>query len=357
MDDLNLLKALCETFGPSGAEDPVKDKILDELGGIAERVREDRVGNLILALPGRDRSRKIMVSAHMDEVGFMVSGIEDGYLKFQTVGGIDPRVLCGRRVRILHDGRYVEGVTGSKAVHHQTREERGTATKVRDMYIDVGQFEEGEDIPAAIGDYGTFVSEFVRFGENDRFIKAKAIDDRLGCAILIELARELSGTELPYDLYICFTRCEEIGYSGATVAAASIQPDVAVVLESTAVGDLAGTDDSARVAEAGQGGVLSLVDRSTIYDEDLIRFALQTGKEHGIPVQVKKWVSGGNDAGHIHKTGRGVRCLALSAPARYLHSPSTVICAQDYFSMRELLKHFLLEIKIPDAASGTRGNV
>ena len=350
MDNLDLLKELCETFGPSGWEDPVKEKILEELGPLSRLVREDRAGNLILTVSGTDHSRKVMVSAHMDEVGFMVSGIEDGYLKFRTVGGIDPRVLCGRRVQILHDGRYVNGVIGSKAVHHQTEEERSQATKVKDMYIDIGRFEEGEDIPAAMCDYGTFLSEFVRFGEEDRMIKAKAIDDRLGCAILIELARELAKkrTMLPYDLYICFTRCEEIGYSGATVAASVIQPDIAVVLESTAVGDLAGTEDHARVAETGAGGVLSLVDRSTIYDEDLIRFALATGEKHGIPVQVKKWVSGGNDAGHIHKSGRGVRCLALSAPARYLHSPSTVICAQDYFSMRDLLSHMLQDLQISD---------
>ena len=181
-------------------------------------------------------------------------------------------------------------------------------------------------------------------------MKGKALDDRLGCAVMIEAMRELYPIkdELYADLYFCFTVREEIGISGARVAAQNVAPDFAIVLETTAVADIANVKETSKVAKQGDGGAISLMDRSTIYDKGFINMALELSKEKNIPVQVKKYVSGGNDAGHIHKSGVGVRSLAISIPTRYLHSGNCVAYYGDYESARDIAYELLI------AACGSR---
>ncbi|MCQ2427179.1 MAG: M20/M25/M40 family metallo-hydrolase [Clostridia bacterium] len=350
---IELLRTLCGIFGPCGNEERVRDKIADILKDSGIASEKDRIGNLFVKIPGGgegydpENPVKIMISAHMDEVGFMVRDIDaDGYIRFICVGGIDPCVLCGKRVVFMGAEGEVKGVIASKAIHHKTAEERTTAVKIENMYVDIGA-EDYEDASRwlAVGDYGRFDSEFVRFGINDAFIKAPAIDDRLGCAVIIETLKRLAseGKKLPFDLIAGFTVREEIGKSGAGMAARRFLPDYSVVLESTAVADLPDVKPNSRVAAAGGGGVISLLDRSTIYDADLVSAALELGEKKGIPVQIKKYLSGGNDAGSIHKSAYGTACLAISAPSRYIHSAANVICAEDYFSIRELVYAILTE--------------
>lgn len=340
-DDLRieLLQTLCNTFGPTGSEEAVALSITPILDTIGYEYKTDRMGNITVHIPCPG-AKKLMVSAHMDEVGFIINEITDeGYLKFFNLGGIDPRVMCGKHVQIEGcDGHFVPGVIASKAIHHQTNDERNTATPVKDMYIDVGvkKKEEAEKL-IAIGNSGTFRSEFFRFGYEGAFIKGKAIDDRLGCAEMLYVLEKLIGIKVPLDLYFCFTVREEIGLSGARTAAQTIAPDYSVVLESTAVADLPDVPENSRVAELGKGGAVSLRDRSTIYDRGFIRFCLSLAERKNIPVQVKRYVSGGNDAGSIHKSGSGVRSLAISAPSRYIHSPACVVSTADYLSIGELL--------------------
>jgi endoglucanase len=240
----------------------------------------------------------------------------------------------------------VEGVIASKAIHHQTADERKKATKIADMYVDIGAASR-EDAQKYLerGDFGVFDSDFVIFGENGKLVKSKAIDDRLGCAVMIELLRRLKdeGKKLPFDLVCAFTVREEIGRSGAQVAAQRLRPDYAIVLESTAIADLPDVKANSRVAEVGKGGVISLVDRSTIYDRELVDGLLAVAKNNGIAAQIKKYVSGGNDAAHIHKSGSGVRTLAVSAATRYLHSASCVASIEDYESIKSLIYAFLCE--------------
>lgn len=344
---IELLKKLCLEFGPSGCEETVADEIERQLLGVASLTR-DRVGNLYARLDGDGEGLPtVMLSAHTDEVGFMVKHIEDsGYIRIAAVGGIDSRVLCGRHVTLRGDEGDVHGVIASKAIHHQTAEERKKATKIKDMYVDIGATSrEDAQRYLALGDYGVFDSDFVVFGENDKFIKSKAIDDRLGCAVMIELLRRLKaeGKKLPVNLVCAFTVREEIGRSGAQVAAQRICPDYAVVLESTAIADLPDVKPNSRVAEVGGGGVISIVDRSTIYDRDLVNGMLEIAKKNGIAAQTKKYVSGGNDAAHIHKSGVGVRTVAVSAATRYLHSASCVASIDDYEAIKELIYAFLCE--------------
>ena len=253
------------------------------------------------------------------------------------LGGIDSRVLCGRKVTFRGKEGDVSGVIASKAIHHQSAEERKNATKANDMYVDIGATsrEDAESVLSR-GDSGTFDSEFVIFGENDAYAKCKALDDRLGCVVMIETLRRIKkeGIELPFDLVCAFTVREEIGISGATAAAHRFRPDYAIVLETTAIADLPDVPKNSRVSEVGNGGVVSLMDRSTIYNRDFVDGAMKIAEENGIPAQIKRYVSGGNDAGHIHKTADGTRCLAISAPTRYLHSASCVIAIRDFESIK-----------------------
>ena len=350
LSSTSLIEALSGAFGPSGCEDAVAKLIREQTADLGIEPYYDRLGNLCFCLGGGKNKKKIMLSAHMDEVGFMVTEITDkGYLKFSNVGGISPEVIAGRHVLVGDESRQVRGVIASKAIHHKDRDERLKPEKSDKLVIDIGaKSKEEANKLADVGTYVTFAPNFSRFGKDGRMLHSKALDDRFGCALLIELLRKLKKieNELPLEVHICFTTREEVGISGATVAANVIRPDYAIVLETTAVADLPDVDESRRVATLGEGGALSLMDRSTIYDRDLIALALDVAKENGIKVQVKKFVSGGNDAGHIHKSGTGVRTLALSAPTRYLHSPNCVACLDDYYSMLDLLYKFILTEKL-----------
>ena len=332
---LELLRELCLEFGPTGCEERVAELIKKKLGD--REYKTDRLGNLIVRVPN-EGAPKLMISAHMDEVGFIINDItEDGYLKFTTLGGIDPRVLCGKHVTVEGKDGLVPGVIASKAIHHQTADERKKLTPIKSMYIDIGAKNKSDaEEMTGMAYSATFDSEFVVFGENKEFIKSKAIDDRLGCAVMLDVLGRL-GENCPFDLYFCFTVREEIGLSGARTVAHAIDPDFCIVLESTAVGGLPGTPDSRRVAKLGGGCAISLRDNATIYDRDFVNFALDTARAKGVAAQVKKYVSGGNDAGSIHRSVDGVRSLAISVPSRYIHSPANVISTEDYLSMSELV--------------------
>ena len=337
-----LLRQLCLAFGPSGCEDNVADIIKEQIEDSYDSLYSDRLGNVIALIgTGKNDRQRLMISAHMDEVGFMINQItDDGYLKFDTVGGIDERLLCGKNVILGDEINKIAGVITSKAIHHKKKSERGDITPINSMYIDIG-LESREDALKYldIGAYGTFDSEFIEFGKDGRKIKCKAIDDRLGCAVMVEVMRRIYPVRdtLPIDVYFCFTVREEIGISGAQVAAQTVLPSHAIVLETTAVADISNVPESSGVAIQGEGGVISLMDRSTIYDREFVSFALDVAAQRGIKTQIKKYVSGGNDAAHIHKSAAGVRTLALSAPVRYLHSPACVADREDYLSMIEHL--------------------
>ena len=347
---LALIKELCLAFGPTGCEEPVAELIEKKLEALHVPFMRDRMGNVIARLrfgkaDGGAESlerQRIMVSAHMDEVGFMITEVDgDGDLRIDTVGGIDGSVMAGRRVLVGDGKRHMSGLIASTAIHHKKKDERSKAEKLEKLYIDIGATDREEASGyAGVGSFATFDSEFYTFGKGDSFIKSKALDDRMGCAAMLEVIESLAGEELyvDADVYFCFTVREEIGLSGALCAANLIRPHLAIVLETTAVGDIEGASPEKRVAELGEGVCVSLMDRSTIYGRAETDLALRVAKEEGIALQVKKYVSGGNDAGSIHKSGGGVRTVALSVPTRYLHSPACVANIEDYMSQRDMVE-------------------
>lgn len=322
------LRELCVLDGTSGDEGAVRDYIISHIK--ADMVTVDNLGNVIVFKKGRSTPKnKVLLAAHMDEVGFMITDItEDGFLRFDAVGGIDPRVVLGRAVRLKNGA---QGVIGTKATHQQTAEQRKKAPDFGDMYIDIGAQSRGAaERLAARGDTACFDTDFFRFG--DGFIKGKAIDDRAGCLIMIDMIN----SDLAYDTWFAFTVQEEVGTRGAAAAAFTVNPDIAVVLETTTACDIAGVSGDKRVCSLGGGAVISYMDRRTVYDRELYRLAFDTAQRLSIPAQTKTVVAGGNDSGAIHVSRGGVRTCALSVPCRYLHSPSCVIKESDYAAAKRL---------------------
>lgn len=330
-----LLKELCEADGVSGNEKAVRDILLREVQKVADDVKVDTMGNLIVYKKGKCSEKRIMMSAHMDEVGFIITGItEDGYLKFDTVGGIDTRVIISKKVRI--GKKRVAGVIGMKAIHLQKASERESVPAIRDLFIDVGAGSKSEtEKMVHIGEYAAFDTEYAEIG-NER-IKAKAIDDRAGCAVLLDTLKQ----ECKYDRYVCFLVQEEVGLRGAQIAANRIKPDIALVLESTTCSDVFGSKEHEYATVSGGGVVVSFMDRSSIVDSDYRKWLYNSAEKAKIPVQYKKTTMGGNDAGAIHISGEGVKTASLSIPCRYLHSPAGVAAKSDIDAMRKLVEIFI----------------
>ena len=332
---VEVLKRLTEARGVSGNENEVRAIILELAAQTGARVSVDRMGNVLAEKAGRKGSKKIMLEAHMDEVGFLISGILDnGMLRFKTIGSIDQRLLLSKRV-LIGESR-IPGVIGVKAIHLQEPEERDKVFPQKQMYMDIGTFcrEETEEL-VEVGDYASFDSRFVRFGDNK--VKAKSLDDRVGCGILLELLKEPHD----FDMVACFSVQEEIGLRGAKVAAWHIQPDLAISLEGTTCADIPDVPDHMQTTRQGKGPAISFMDNSSISDRGLFRRMVETAESHSIPYQIKENVAGGNDAGCIQKSRGGVPTLVVSVPCRYIHSPSSVMDLKDYSDTLRLMKEFL----------------
>lgn len=336
-----LLKKLCTCSGISGDEKNVRDIIISEIKDYADSIKTDNLGNLIVFKKGlKTPSKKLMISAHMDEVGFMVTYItENGFIKFDQVGGIDRRVVFGKRVTLGEN--HIDGVVGVKPIHLCSDEERETIPKYSDMYIDIGaESREEAEKYVNIGDSVCFYSPF-EINENAEdmgtTLKAKAIDDRAGCFIMIELIK----STLEYDCTFTFVVQEEVGLRGAKAAAYTVDPDFAIVLESTTASDIHGCEDSKAVCHVGRGVVVSFMDRSTIYDREMFKEAFYAARDIGVEAQVKSAVAGGNDSGAIHISRGGVRTLALSLPCRYIHSGLSLVSLRDMEASLKLTKELI----------------
>ena len=333
---LENLKALCALDGVSGDEDRVRDFIRRQAEPWAETVRTDALGNLIVHKRGRKPAgNKLLLCAHMDEVGLIVTrATEDGFLRFDFVGGVDRRVALGKPVVLGPD--KIPGVIGMKAIHMLSAEERKKVPKTENLYLDIGAADKEEALSKVpLGTYGSFVGEPEELG--DGLLKAKAIDDRVGCAILLELLKE----DLPLDVTFAFTAQEEVGTRGAFGAAFSVTPEVALVLETTTAADLPGVEGARRVCAPGRGPVISYMDGGTIYDRSLFETLRRLAEERQIPWQVKEYIAGGNDARTIQRSKAGVRVAALSAAVRYLHAPASVGSLSDFEDMLKLTRAFL----------------
>ncbi len=330
---LKHMKELSALDGIPGCEKEVCQYIVDALNDYPCDVSwtVDPLGNLLCEVKGEARAkRRVLFNAHMDEVGMIVIGFtEDGLLRFANAGGINEKVLVGRRVRV--NGHV--GVIGCGAMHLCSHDARNKAVPLDSLLIDIGAAsrEEAEEA-VTIGDPVVFESEFTSL-ENGRF-KARALDDRAGCALLLSMLEQ----PLPYDIYLAFTTQEELGTRGGTVAAYTMKPDVAVTVETTTASDTAGVRSGEEVCHMGDGAVVSFMDGRTFYDQDLYKHIRALADANGIKNQTKTVIAGGNDAGAMQAAGNGAKVAAVSLPCRYLHSAGCVLSEDDVEETRRLLR-------------------
>lgn len=324
MLDIKLLEKLCLTNGVAGDECRVKDIIISEIKDFVSDIKVDNLGNIIVFKKGKKRaSKKLLISAHMDEIGFIITHItDDGFLKFANVGGIDSSVMLGKGVLI--GDKNIPGVIGTKPVHLMEADEKRRNSDIRDMYIDIGAANKEQALEfVKPGEFACFDSIF-DVTENG-MIRSKAIDDRVGCFILIDLLKQ----DLDFDMHFAFLVQEEVGLRGAEVAAYAVNPEAAIVIDATTACDIPSVSDDKKVCIVGEGPVISFMDGRTIYDKEYYKLALESSKTTGAKTQLKKAIAGGNDAGAIHRSRSGVRTVSISLPCRYLHSAVSLISKQD----------------------------
>lgn len=325
---MNTLKELCEIGAVSGREHSVREYILSRVKEFCEDITVDALGNILVNKKGDQPAKyKVMLDAHMDEVGFMLTtATDDGYFKFCSVGGISPAVLSGRRVIINGN---VPGVISAVPVHLLT-DKKSEPPAIDDLIIDVGAKNRAEALSVARpGDTAVFDSGYIKMGE---LIRGRALDDRVGCAVLIEILCN----PVKFDICASFSTQEEVGLRGARTAAFTIAPDYAIVLEATTAADYSGVPEDKSVCNLGKGVAVSFMDGATLYDKSLYETALKVAEKHSILCQLKHGTSGGNNAGGISTSGRGVSTLALSIPCRYLHSPHCVAHPDDIAALYDL---------------------
>lgn len=324
------LEQLSNAFGVSGAEGEVRKIILEAAKPYADEWRIDTMGNLFIhRRPGRQTdkpAKRVMVTAHMDEVGFMISAIKDnGHLKFKPIGSFDRRILLGKAVVVGE--KRLPGVIGLKPIHLLDREEEGKVDKIDTLYIDVGATDSEAEGKVKVGDFAAFATRFGPIGE--RWLKGKAFDNRAGCAVLLELLKE----DYPIELIAVFTVQEEIGLRGARVAAYAADPALAFILEGTAADDLPDPEDEEKalgIPRLEDGPAITVMDRSFIADRSLVDLLIETAETEGLPYQFKRPGIGGTDAGAVHLARDGVPAVAVSVPVRYIHSPAGILSRTDF---------------------------
>ena len=330
---------LCRLSGVSGDEDRVREYIREKAAPYADSMRTDALGNLIVFKKGaKSTGNKLLIAAHMDEVGLIVTRItDDGFLKFDFVGGVDRRVAIGKPVVVGENN--IPGIIGLKAIHLVKRDEMRKTPKTDALYIDIGAKNKEEALKLVQpGTYGCFVGDPEEVG--DGLLKAKAIDDRVGCAIMLSLLKK----DLPMDVTFAFTVQEEVGTRGAFGAAFSVTPEIGLVLETTTAANLPDVEPHRQVCAPGKGPVISYMDGATIYDRPLFEKLRDLAEANDIPWQTKEYIAGGNDARTIQRTKSGVRVAAMSAAVRYLHAPTSVGSMADFENMERLVMLFLNDL-------------
>lgn len=327
-----LLKQLCSLDGTSGDEGAVRQFVISQIKDFCE-YSVDNLGNIIAFKKGKKTPvKKVLIDAHLDEVGLIITHIEkDGFLRFKTVGGIDTAALMMRRVLI--NGKTL-GVIGGKPVHLCEGDERKKLPDADKLYIDIGAKTDDEAKKLiSVGDCAVMCSDFIVSGNK---IITKALDDRVGCLVLIDLLKQ----DAEYDFYASFSVQEEVGLRGAGVVAYTVNPDAAIVIDGTTAADVADVAQAKQVCRQGEGAVVSFMDGATSYDREYYNAALSSG----IKAQSKCAVAGGNNAGAIHLSRGGVKTVALSVPCRYIHTSNSVCDMRDVIAVRDLAKYMINKI-------------
>ncbi len=348
-ETLELLKQLSEAHGVSGYEDDVREIIMNRLEPLGAVAQVDTLGNLILRFPVENQDDPVLLlDAHMDEIGLVVSYIEPtGFLRFATVGGWDERVLPAHAVDVkTESGQIVRGVIGTPPPHILKPEDRKKPFEVENLFIDVGAQSEADvaRMGVKVGDSAVPSYPFHRLG--DEVVMGKALDDRVGCAVLVRLLETLFDPvvqrKLSVQVVALFSTFEETGGRGAQAACYGIDPDLALVIEGTVAADCPGVPPARIPSRQGSGPAITLMDRTAHLPRKLVRFIEKLAAEAGIPCQLKTPIFGGTNAARIHMNRAGVATAVISVPCRYIHGPHSTLRISDMEQTINLAKEFVM---------------
>jgi len=334
-----MLQELAEAPGVPGFEAPAREVMGRYLKPVADQVITDNLGGVAGVLRGGSERPRVMVAGHLDEVGFLVSHItEEGFLRFQTLGGWWSQVMLAQRVRVLTRKGELVGVIGSKPPHLLSPEDRKQPVEISDMFIDIGARSraEAEELGVLPGDPVVPICPFTPLGKGD-LLMAKAWDNRAGCAVAVRLLHELKGTDHPNTVYAVGTVQEEVGLRGAQTMSERINPDVAFAVDVAIAGDTPGIKEHEARAKLGQGPVVLLYDASMVPHRGLRDLVVETAAQEGIPLQFEVMPRGGTDAGRFHLHGAGTPALALGPATRYIHSHASILHEGDLEMLVKLL--------------------
>lgn len=341
--EIKILEILSNAFGPSGNEEDVAEILGKELKEYADEVIVDKLGNILCYHEGKKGYPKIMLSAHMDEVGFMVTFIEDsGFLRFETLGGITNSVMPGQKILFKGEKGFLKGIVGTKPPHIMTPDEQNKMIPKEDLFIDIGadSLAQAQKKGADVGMLGVFDIEFEDL--RDGYYRGKSFDDRAGCTVLAEVFKTLKDS--PQNVVAVGSVQEELGMRGARTAAWQVDPDYGLALEGTFVADVPGTRPD-RVSSKIKGGpVVTIMDRTAFTHPNVLKALIKAGKEKSIPYQFKKVPVGGTDAGAIHLTRAGVPSGTVAVPCRYIHGPASIIHVDDLKNTVRLVTEFVKTI-------------
>ena len=340
MDRIKFIKEFCEVDGISGHEKNATRVMKKYVEEYSDEITYDTLGSLIAKKTGASDLR-IMIAGHVDEIGFLVSKIEDdGYLRLHPIGGWWPHVLLSQRFNVFaSDGKKYLGIVGSQAPHSLSADARTKVKEIKDLYLDIGikSKKEVEELGIRPGNAVVPVSEFTQLA-NPKYWVAKAFDDRLGAAVAVEVLKNLQGSNHPNTVFAVGTVQEEVGLRGARTATYAVKPDIAFAIDVTVAGDIPGANSDAKL---GKGVAISFADSSVIGHKGLIEELIQICTAENIPYTFDVLAGGGTDSGEIHKYGAGVVNCTLSIPARYIHSHNGVIHEDDYDATIRLLTAFV----------------
>ncbi|GAB3650989.1 M42 family metallopeptidase [Echinicola sediminis] len=330
-----LLKDVCEIAGAPGFEKRIRDLVIEQVSPLVDEVKVDNLGNVIAIKKGvnNPEGKKVMVAAHMDEIGFIVTHIdENGFLRFHTLGGFDPKTLTAQRV-IVHGKKDLIGVMGSKPIHVMTQEERNKLPKTTDYFIDLGMSKEEVEKYVQIGDPVTRDRELVEMGD---CVNCKSIDNRVAVFILIEALKKINNP--PYDVYATFTVQEEVGLRGANVAAHGVDPDFGIALDTTIAYDVPGASAHEKITELGKGTAIKVMDAMTICDYRMVDFMKKMAADNEIKWQSEILTAGGTDTAGVQRMGKqGAIAGAISIPTRHLHQVIEMANKEDIAASISLL--------------------
>ncbi|CAN5427090.1 M42 family metallopeptidase [soil metagenome] len=339
--NIPLLKEICEIPGAPGHEGRIREIVLREIKDLVDSISIDKMGNVTALRKGKER-KKVMAAAHMDEIGFIITHIDDkGFLRFHTLGGFDPKTLTAQRV-IVHGKKDVIGVMGSKPVHIMSPEEKAKAPQTGDYFIDLGMPKEEVEKIISVGNAVTRQRELVEMGN---CVNCKSIDNRVSVFVLIEALKQLKGQEIPYDFYGVFTVQEEVGLRGASVAAHHIEPDFGIGLDTTVAFDTPGARPHEMVTQLGAGAAIKIMDSSTISDTRMVSFLKQTADRHKILWQPEILPAGGTDTAALQRNGKtGSIAGAISIPTRHIHQVIEMADKTDIQGCIDLLSNALKDL-------------